>query len=195
MNANGGRKQAHKSYLFPHWSNACPGPDWVSPISPCVLSLPLALFSMARAAPTLPVHTLSAECQGLYPVAEKDRVRNHTLRQEGPSRGPQKDCSLPWEDKELWCPTVLFIWKEHGEESILVSWPAGSSYWVGGRSFYGMVLLCILRDAGCNDQKDLAKLIKGTLDVGLAPWKRDWYKPDSPVQRKGATGSWQQPQA
>lgn len=65
----------------------------------------------------LPLHTLSAECQGLYRVAGKDRVRDHTLRQEGPSRGPQKDCSLPWEDKELWCPTVLFIWKEHGEEA------------------------------------------------------------------------------
>ena len=25
MNANAGRKRAHKSYLFPHWSNACPG--------------------------------------------------------------------------------------------------------------------------------------------------------------------------
>ena len=25
MNANAGRKWAHKSYLFPHWSNACPG--------------------------------------------------------------------------------------------------------------------------------------------------------------------------
>lgn len=50
-----------------------------------------------------------------------------------------------------------------------------------------------LGDARRNDQEDLGRLIKRNVDVGLAPWKRDWYKLGSPVQRKRATFFWQKP--
>lgn len=102
MDANAGRKQAHKSYLFPHWCNACPGARLCVGITRRHLCwfLALALCSVTRAA-----------LIALTPCWVSGTILCHRKGH------PQKDHSLPGDDQEIWCPTMLSIWKEQGEEA------------------------------------------------------------------------------
>ena len=88
-----------------------------------------------------------------------------------------------------WVPHGVFIWKEQVEEA---SW--FPSLWKfslrseGEEASMERVPL-YLGDARCNDQGDLASLIKGTLNVALASWKGDRYRQAAPAEERNNTGS------